>query len=355
MEASEMKYYDKLPETFLLIRLVATRCCNYRCPYCYVPLEKRTVNKTMFSHHNWDEWFHALEEKFPDRNLEFYFTGGEPLIIKDCIFLIKKLVELDNVRRIRIDTNLSAIEHFLENVDSEKVRFLTAFHPTQISLDAYIGKVNKAKERKMVDVVNFVASKENLSLVNTSPHKLIKVFEDMGLFLNIAKDFHRGLSKAWDYDSNYKMYVDMLQYPLDSYYMNLYSLNKGFLCGGGGRHYISINRHGQVFSCGGKIPRTVGYGNIFDNTLHLSDHLHICEEDCCPSIISYSFSCSNNFSPIDHTRGYAERCNEIRKGIPEQYLDSLWKKTDIDNIIVKKTKKRLIDKIRGIKDILFEK
>jgi len=347
-----MKYYDKLPETFLLVRLVTTRCCNYRCPYCYVPLEKRTVNKTMFSHHNWDEWFHALKENFPDRNLEFYFTGGEPLIIKDCILLVKKLVEWDNVRRIRIDTNLSVIDNFLENVDSEKIRFLTAFHPTQISLGAYIEKVKKAKERKMVDVVNFVASKENLDLLSTSPHKLIKVFEDMGLFLNIAKDFHRGLSEAWDYDPNYKRYVDMLQYPLDSYYMNLHALNKGFLCGGGGRHYISINRHGQVFSCGGQIPRIVGYGNIFERSVQLPDHLHICQEDYCPSIISYSFSCSNNFSPVDHTRGYAERCSEIRKGITEQYLDCLWREININRIIVKRNKKRFIDKLKRIKYIL---
>ncbi len=153
----------------------------------------------MFSHYNWDKWLHALKDNFSNRNLEFYFTGGEPLIIRDCIFLIKGLVELDNVKRIRIDTNLSAIEHFLENVDSEKVRFLTAFHPTQIPLDAYIQKVKMAKETKMVDVVNFVASKENLNLVSISPHKLIKVFEDMELFLNIAKDFHRGLSETWDY------------------------------------------------------------------------------------------------------------------------------------------------------------
>ena len=347
-----MKYYDKLPETFLLIRLVATRFCNYRCPYCYVPLEKSTVNKTMFSHYNWNEWLNALKDKFYDRNLEFYFTGGEPLIIKDCVFLIKKLVELNNVSRIRIDTNLSAIENFLKNVDSEKVRFLTAFHPTQISLDAYIEKVKKAHERKMVDVVNFVASRENLGLVNVSPYKLIKQFENMGLFLNIAKDFHRGLSKGWDYDPNYKTYVDMLQYPLDNYYMNFYPLNKGFLCGGGGRHYISINRHGQVFSCGGKIARNVGYGNIFDKSLNLPDHLYICEENCCPSIISYSFSCSNNFLPIDHTKGYVERCSEIRKGISEEYLETLWKKTDINNIFIKKNKKSIINKIKRIKSIL---
>ena len=347
-----MKYYDKIPENFLLIRLVATRFCNYRCPYCYVSIKNRTVKKTMFFHYNMDDWLHALKDNFSDRNLEFYFTGGEPLIIEDCVLLIKELVELDHVSRIRIDTNLSTVEKFLKYVDSEKIRFLTGFHPTQISLHKYIEKVNKAHGEKMVDGVNFVASKENLGLINMSPHDLIKAFEDMEIFLNIAKDFHRGLSEAWTYDQNYKKYIDMLQYPLDNYYMNFYSLNKGFLCGGGGRHYISINRHGQVFSCGSDIARTIGYGNIFDKSLNLPASLQLCEEDCCPSIISYSFSCSNDFLPIDHTKGYAERCSEHRKGIPEEYLNSLWKKIDINNIMVKKNKKNFFDKIKRIKHIL---
>lgn len=347
-----MKYYDRIPKNFLLIRLVATRFCNYRCPYCYVPMEKRENKKTMFSQHDWNEWLQALKDNFYDRSLEFYFTGGEPLLVKDCVFLIKKLTELPHVIRIRIDSNLSVVENFLENVDSEKVRFLTAFHPTQISLDNYTAKVKEAQLRNMVEAVNFVASKENLLLLNISPHKLIKDFENIGIFLNVSKDFHQGLSKGWDYDPNYKRYIDMLQYPLDTYYMNFYSLTKGFLCGGGGRHYISINRHGQVFSCGGKIARTVGYGNIFDKTLNLPNNLHICKEDYCPSIISYSFSSSNDFLPIDHIKGYVERCREIRKGISEEYLENLWGKIDINNIIVKSNKKGLINKIKRVKHIL---
>jgi MoaA/NifB/PqqE/SkfB family radical SAM enzyme len=344
-----MKYYDKVPKNFLLIRFVATRFCNYRCPYCYVPLEKQTKKKTMFSHHSRDEWIHALKDNFSDRNIEFYFTGGEPLIINDCVSLIKELVEWDNVSRMRIDSNLSTVEKFLKHVDSKKIRFLTAFHPTQISLDEYTEEARKIQDKGMVDLVNFVASKENLNCINMPPHKLIKIFDDIGIFLNIAKDFYRGRSKGAHFDINYKRYVDILQHPLDNYYMNHYPLNKGFLCGGGGRHYITINRHGKVFSCGGKIPRTVGYGNIFDKTLNLPDSLHLCEENCCPSIISYSFSCSNEFLPFDHAREYVKRCSEIRKGIPEEYLKNLWEKIDIDHVIVKKS---FIEKMKKIKNIL---
>ena len=43
---------------------------------------------------------------------------------------------------------------------------------------------------------------------------------------------------------------------------------------------------------------------------------------------------------------------ETRKGISEEYLENLWKKTDINNVIVKKNKKSLIEKIKKIKHFL---
>ena len=104
-----MKYYKKVPENFILIRFIATRYCNYRCPYCYLTLEKRSVKKTMFSHHSKEKWLKALKKNFSNRNIELYFTGGEPLIIEDCISMIKELVEWENVISIRIDSNLSNV------------------------------------------------------------------------------------------------------------------------------------------------------------------------------------------------------------------------------------------------------
>lgn len=346
-----MKYYEKVPENFLLIRFVATRYCNYRCPYCYLTSEKRSVKKTMFSHNSKDKWIQAIKKNFNNRNIELYFTGGEPLIIDDCILMIKELVEWENVSSIRIDSNLSNIKYFLNNVNSEKIHFLSAFHPTQVTLNKYLDYINIANNDGLIDIVNLVASKENLEILDSSPHELIKRFEEIGLFLNVAKDFYSGFSKGWewDYEPNYKRYIDMLQYPLDNDYMNKFSLNKGFLCGGGGRHYITVNRHGEVFSCGSQKARKEGYGNIFENSLKLPNTLTICEEDCCPSIISYSFSCSNEFSPVNHAEDYIQRCRKIREGISKDYLDLLWKKIDINNIIIKKRKNYFLEKIKRYK------
>lgn len=325
-----MKYYDRIPENFLMIRFVATRYCNYRCPYCYVPLKKRTKWKTMFSHHTKDEWLKALKENFSDKYLEFYFTGGEPLIVKECVLMIKELVNWENVHKIRIDSNISLVDSFLKEVQSEKIEFLTAFHPTQTSLEKYLSKVLILKKYRMLGIVNFVASKENLKVIGMPPHKLIEIFEKEDIFLNVAKDF---MCKRYDYsyDKNYKEYIDMFQYPLDRFYMDGIPLNKGYLCAGG-KHYIFFNRHGNAYSCGNSHYRKEGLGNIFDGTLRLKKNLCACEECGCPSIVSYSFSSSNNFNPINHIKEYIERCRDIRKGLKKDVIENKWKKVNIDHI-----------------------
>lgn len=340
-----MKYYDKVPKNFLLIRLVTTRYCNYRCPYCYVPLSKKERKKTMFSHHHWREWLRALKINFSDKTLEFYFTGGEPLLVKDCLLLLRELVKWKNVIGIRIDSNLSTIEFFLKHIKSKKIGFLTAFHPTQVSLKTYLKKVKLVKGRGMLSLVNFVASQENLKVIKMAPHELVKLFAQEGIFLNIARDFHRGLTQGYGYDKNYKKYIDMLQYPLDNFYMDLRPINKGFLCGGG-KHYITINRHGQVFSCGNKMARTLGHGNIFSSLAKLPKSLTVCQENGCPSIISYSFSCSNEYSPVSHAKDYVQRCREVREGISKEFLDNLWQKIDIDKLFSEKKEKSIHRKIK---------
>lgn len=347
-----MKYYDTIPENFLMIRFVATRYCNYRCPYCYVPSKKRTILKTMLSHHSKEEWLKALKETFLDKTLEFYFTGGEPLLVKDCILMIRELVKWDNVERIRIDSNISTVSNFLKHVKSEKVKFLTAFHPTQVSLENYLRNACSIKKYNMMGIVNFVASKENLKEIGMPPHKLIEIFKKEEMFLNVARDF---MCKyyGYDYNKNYKEYIDMFQFPLDRVYMKNTPLNKGHLCGGG-KHYVFFNRHGQAFSCGKREYRIEGLGNIFEGTLKLHDELCVCEEEGCPSIVSYSFSSSNDFDPTQHIEDYIIRCNKIREKLIKKDIEEAWNKVNIDSIWKRKNvlstlKKYVYSKCRGRK------
>lgn len=325
-----MKYYNIVPENFLMIRFVATRFCNYRCPDCYLTIKKRNKQKTMFSHYTKEEWLKALKETFSDKTLEFYFTGGEPLLVKDCILMIKELVKWKNVQGIRIDSNISNIDFFLKHVKSEKVKFLTAFHPTQVSLKKYVKEARKLKKDDMLGIVNFVASKKNLKKINMPPHKLIDIFEQEGMFLNIAKDF-MCRTYGYRYDKNYKEYINLFQHSFDTRYMEGIPLNKGYLCGGG-KHYIFFNRHGKVYSCGRDEFRKGGLGNIFHKTVRLEKDLCTCEDQRCPCLVSYSFSSSNTFDPTRHIEDYVSRCSEARSLLDEEKINRLWSKVDINHI-----------------------
>lgn len=321
-----MKYYNKVPGNFLLLRFVATRFCNFRCPYCYVPIDKREINKTMFSHHTLEEWIKALEV-FKDRHIELYFTGGEPTLSDDFILFLKEMIEKDFVRSVRIDSNLSRIPVFLKTIQSSKIKFLASFHPSHISLERFQGRAEMLRDLDMMGLVNVVASRENVNILKMIPHELVEYFDNLGCFLNVAKDFHRGL--RYGYDETYREYIDKLQHPFDNEYMNLKNINKGMLCGVG-KHYVSLSRHGNFYSCGGSY-----HGNLFVGDFKLPGELATCIQPHCPSIISYSFSSSNDFSPVEHLQDYVQRNREYRKGLNKSCLDSLWHTIEDNDLMPK--------------------
>lgn len=313
----DKEYYriKNIPENFLLLRFVATRFCNFRCPYCYLSDEKRAKEKNMFTFHSPDEWAAAVE-RLSDRTLELYFTGGEPLLLDGLADFLAKAVEMKHVSCVRIDSNLSPLKRFLKKVDSPKIRFLASFHPTHVPFDKFMEKLELLKGKGMLGMVNVVASKENIKILDKGPNELIAEFDARGMFLNVAKDFERGLKLG--YNKKYKDFIDKLQHPQDNAYMNKIPSNEGVLCGSG-KHYISVNRHGNLYSC----PEDACHGNLFGQ-FDLPGGLCYCSRPICPSIISYSFSQSNCFSPSDHLSGYVKRNIEHRRIVSREYLEKVW-------------------------------
>jgi len=346
-----MKHYDTIPENFLMIRFVVTRFCNYNCPYCFVSKRERKKRTTMFDHYSKEKWLQSLSKTFSNKILSFHITGGEPLIIKDAVLMVEELMKWKNVERIRIDSNISTLSFFLKHVKSEKVRFNTSFHPTQVSLSDYLPKVKKLHDLNMIGFVNFVASSENLKTISPlSPHKLAEIFKNEGIFLNIAKDY-RCKGFGYRYDKVYDEYINLFQHPLDRAYKSDIALHKHFPCGGG-KHYIFFDAYGKVTACGKKEYQKIGLGNIFKETVKLPTNLCECEEDICSCITSYSFSSSNNFDPTQHMKDYVDRCKEIRDRLNQRTLDKLWKKVNIDKIwtpknIMSPIKKKIYSTYRG--------
>ena len=120
----------------LLINMIVTWLCNYRCPYCFVPVWMRRLKKDMFTKISKEEWLDTIQNLNFD--LEFYFQGGEPLLKNDFIDFLSELCELENVYYIRVDTNASANVKKLISKTNTKVRCMASFHPSQVSFEKYL-------------------------------------------------------------------------------------------------------------------------------------------------------------------------------------------------------------------------
>lgn len=85
------------------LRISLTERCNLRCSYCMpeegVPLKPNTEILQK------DEIVKLV--KFFVRNgvNKVRFTGGEPLVRKDCLDIIKEISQLDGLKKIGLTTN----------------------------------------------------------------------------------------------------------------------------------------------------------------------------------------------------------------------------------------------------------
>lgn len=276
----------------LLINMVVTLLCNYRCPYCFIPSWMRRIKRDMFTKIKKKKWLNTLSNlKF---DLEFNFTGGEPLLKNEFIDFLSELCELENVHYIRVDTNASANVKKLIYKTNKKVRCMATFHPSQVSFDRFINSALLLHQSSNLSMVNYVAYPFDREKILT----FIYEFTKKGIFVNIAKNIR------YKYPKEQIEFIDSFQTPEDNYYKNKGRV-KGNRCLSG-FSYIRVNHSGKAKSCRGR------HGNIFKN-LKLADEPIQCPKTSCPCIIDYSQNLKNNFSGSFHLDDYVKRNIVYRK------------------------------------------
>ena len=147
----------------VMFRFVPTMRCNFRCEYCFVDEKVKKSGATMFDNHSVDEWVEAMK-KFDDYDVELYFWGGEPFCIEGTYELLREWVKMDHViPGIRIDTNVFFADKIAEKCPSSKIKLNCSFHMQYHTLEEEFEKIKMLKELDMIGMVNFVASRYNLS------------------------------------------------------------------------------------------------------------------------------------------------------------------------------------------------
>lgn len=257
-------------------------------------------------------------KKYDDYNVELYFWGGEPFCIDDTYEFLKECVKMDHIiSGLRIDTNIFYADKIAKLCPSSKIKLNCSYHMQYLSLKQEFEKVKKLKELDMIGMVNFVASKYNLTHLKTdygmTVKDLIDKFAEIGVFVNVAGDFAYANNRKYEKYEEYRNYI--LQFISSEewdWLRDKYSDKR--LCSAG-KKMFTVEYDGTFTSC----ISDKKYGNFFDGTLHRDEEYTYCSKSC-PSLVAYPFRCDNDFPTVNSLLAYVERNQKYRDERKEKYF-----------------------------------
>lgn len=293
---------------YLLFRFVPTMKCNYRCAYCFVPGHEKTTNSSMFDEHTPEEWISAMKN-WAKYEVEFYCWGGEPFLLDGTYEIVKGWTQYDHViSGSRIDTNISLANKIIERCPTSKVKLNCSWHTQYDSLDQLYKKIKPLSDLGMVGMVNFVASEYNMKILaekyGMNLEELIKRFDNIGVFVNIAADFTLLDKIDAKTHENYKKMLLKYQCPED--WKQLRCEKSPCMCEAN-HHFFTVYPNGDIKPC---LSNTT-CGNFFQGTLDFPE-CTVCFEKC-PSLVSYPFRADNDFPYKKHLVEYVNRNQKYRK------------------------------------------
>jgi len=251
--------------------------CNYRCPYCWFEndLSIRYLKVRPISSQEWIERWNYIHDKYGPVHIEI--TGGEPFVYDNFIYLVK---EISKRHTIRITTNLSLnMDEFISEINPEKVKIISSFHPAFAGEDIFLKKVITLKKGGYADTVIYVAYPPQIDLIDYYK----KIFEDKGIVFSVTPfcGIFKGLNYPGAYSDQEKKILagyigedkDRLKYTLNS------ETPRGKFCRAGQRSVL-LFEDGKVARCGPL--KTKPFANLFDKDFKFLDEPQPCESDFCP-------------------------------------------------------------------------
>jgi len=166
-----------------VLRWIVTNKCNYNCSICWqrqLIKEKKIIPEP---EEKLDpvKYYEALLKLKPE---VLDCTGGEPLIRKGFINLIKKICDNKNIN-IALTSNISRnIDDFVQNVNPLRISSLVcSFHPEFTSEKLFLGKLKLLKSYGFNPIVNFVISPYDIFIsdyyINYFQNENFKVHTDI--------------------------------------------------------------------------------------------------------------------------------------------------------------------------------
>lgn len=160
--------------------------CNYRCPYC---IEKYNVCERHLPEDyekiynvGTEKMYNILKQLTKDKKVKFELTGGEPTLLDLKRVFTPKILELDNLNLIAINTNcwrpIEWFEDLIQYVTSyNKTIFINqSLHETEVN-DLYVTLRKFYIMQKIAKKYNCIISTSNIAtLDNIKEREIIKKF-----------------------------------------------------------------------------------------------------------------------------------------------------------------------------------
>ncbi|MBN2729762.1 MAG: GTP 3',8-cyclase MoaA [Bacteroidales bacterium] len=160
--------YDSFKRKINYLRISVTDRCNFRCTYC-MPAE----GVPMMSHNDvlsFDEIVEFTRLAVSKGIDKVRITGGEPLVRKGIVSLVKMLADIDGIKDLSMTTNGAFLPKFaddLKNVGLNRVNIsLDSMDPKRFHEITRLGKLE--------DVLNGIDAAEKVGLLPIKLNCVIK-------------------------------------------------------------------------------------------------------------------------------------------------------------------------------------
>ncbi len=259
-----------IPENYKYIATFLSMRCNLNCSFCLNSLDKsKEFNRLKFKELIGEQWVEALNRIQSRPEVPITFSGGEPFLHPDFIYIINNLKKDLNIDILTNLSYLNAVEKFLEQIDPNRIKrnapyasIRVSYHPEQMGDgEKLIETVKKLKDKGFSIGIWAVQypSQQQLQAITQMQFRCRDADIDFRL-----KDF-TGTYKE-------ELYGDYSKYP-DSV---MQEKTKYCLCK---IPELIIGPNGNVYKCHKNLyEEEFPIGNLLDPNFELKEEFRICNK-----------------------------------------------------------------------------
>lgn len=159
--------------------------CNYDCHYCPFAKHKMSREALQQDQQGVERFVSWVQDSREQRYRILFTPWGEALIHRCYQQALITLSHDQSVEIVAIQTNLSCSLSWLEQANRQRLALWISYHPSQISLEHFLAKIEQLQQLGIQFSIGMVALPEHYASMNELKNALPK---SIPLWLNAAKE-----------------------------------------------------------------------------------------------------------------------------------------------------------------------